>query len=67
MKKYRSVKSAYRDGFRIDNLKDYGDYCIISLTNPNNDGKLMLEETKNKLIKFFGIEKLSLLLHEKGC
>ena len=31
MKKYRSVISAYRDGYRISNIRDYGDYSIFTI------------------------------------
>ena len=62
VKKYRSIKSAYRDGFRIEKIKNYGDYVIA--TARKNDDTLTLQERSTSLVKFFGQAKFRLMLIE---
>lgn len=69
MKKYRSVMSAYRDGYRINNIKDYGDYSIFTIEKKLDDTHsdcIILQETNKKLEKFFGQAKLRLIRTEFG-
>ena len=68
MKNYRSVKSAYRDGYRVVKAKDYGDYSIFTLEIKNDKGnannRIILQETNDNLEKFFGKSKLRQIMAE---
>lgn len=69
MKKYRSVISAYRDGYRISNIRDYGDYSIFTIEKKIDDTHsncIVLQESNKKLEKFFGEAKLNLIRTEFG-
>lgn len=69
MKKYRSVMSAYRDGYRINNIRDYGDYSIFTIEKKLDDthsNRIVLRETNKRLEKFFGQAKLELIRIEFG-
>lgn len=64
MKKYRSVISAYRDGYRIAKIKDKGEYSVLRIEKKLDDthsNSLVLRETNKKLEKFFGQAKLELI------
>ena len=69
MKKYRSIISAYRDGYRISNIRDYGDYSIFTIEKKLDDTHsncIILRETNKRLEKFFGQAKLELIRIEFG-
>lgn len=64
MKKYRSAISAYRDGYRITNIKKYDSYSIVTLerkTSETEPHTVIIEESNSRLEKFFGEAKLKLL------
>ena len=61
--------SAYRDGYRINNIRDYGDYSIFTIEKKLDDthsNRIVLRETNKKLEKFFGQAKLELIRIEFG-
>ena len=61
--------SAYRDGYRINNIKDYGDYSIFTIEKKLDDthsNSIILQETNKKLERFFGEAKLNLIRTEFG-
>lgn len=69
MKKYRSVMSAYRDGYRITKIRDKGEYSVLRIEKKLDDthsNYLILRETNKKLEKFFGQAKLELIRMEFG-
>ncbi len=69
MKKYRSVISAYRDGYRITRIRDKGEYSVLKIEKKLDDthsNSLVLRETNKKLEKFFGQAKLELIRMEFG-
>ena len=69
MKKYRSVISAYRDGYRITKIRDKGEYSVFTIEKKLDDTHsncLVLRETNKKLEKFFGQAKLELIRIEFG-
>ena len=69
MKKYRSVMSAYRDGYRITKIRDKGEYSVFTIEKKLDDTHsncLVLRETNKKLEKFFGQAKLELIRIEFG-
>lgn len=61
--------SAYRDGYRINNIKDYGDYSIFTIEKKLDDTHsncIILQEANKKLERFFGQAKLRLIRTEFG-
>ena len=61
--------SAYRDGYRINNIRDYGDYSIFTIEKKLDDthsNRIVLRETNKRLEKFFGQAKLELIRIEFG-
>lgn len=61
--------SAYRDGYRINNIRDYGDYSIFTIEKKFDDTHsncIILQETNKKLERFFGQAKLRLIRTEFG-
>lgn len=61
--------SAYRDGYRINNIKDYGDYSIFTIEKKLDDTHsncIILQEANKKLERFFGQAKLKLIRTEFG-
>ena len=69
MKKYRSVISAYRDGYRITKIKDKGEYSVLRIEKKLDDthsNSIVLREINKKLEKFFGQAKLELIRIEFG-
>ena len=61
MTKYRSIMSAYRDGYRITDITDCDDNGSIAILKNNNGDELILESSNAKLVKFFGERKLALI------
>ena len=69
MKKYRSVMSAYRDGYRITKIRDKGEYSVFTIEKKLDDthsNRIVLRETNKRLEKFFGQAKLELIRIEFG-
>ena len=69
MKKYRSVMSAYRDGYRITKIRDKGEYSVFTIEKKLDDthsNSIVLREINKKLEKFFGQAKLELIRIEFG-
>lgn len=61
--------SAYRDGYRINNIRDYGDYSIFTIEKKLDDTHsncIILQEANKKLERFFGQAKLRLIRTEFG-